>query len=289
MGSHYYIQEVISLELSGSYFDYSGISSRNYGLIFAHANTDEMTALAGEIQSNTIFDKRGKRNYLVGENYENSPVRFEAEVITDDDSLISGRVRREIEKWLFHQTDYQKLYVDINCDEYAYDYALLDGVPKRLYYNCRFMNPEKILGNGGIVGYKFTIECDSCMAWMDEMTYTFSLNHSSESSNSVIEVEVDSDLNDYIYPKVTIEMGSIGGNIMILNTTDSSSRLTAFTGLTPMITLTMNGGSVNYISGDNYLKFYGRNFVRLLDGKNKLTVTGNVKKISFTFNNRRFM
>lgn len=273
------------MDLSGSYFEYNGTTSRKYGLIFAHVNTEEFEQLNGEIESVVIFNKKGKRNYFIGESFEDSPIKFEAEIITDNDSVIDRFMRREIEKWLFHQHTYCKLYTDMDCDTYGEAYELVNGIQKRLYLNCRFVNPEKIESGSGLVGYRFTVECDSCMAWQDPVTYTYNLSGSS----STIIVNVDSDLKDYIYPKVTIQTGSSGGDIQIINFTDDNTRATSFVSLSPNITLTMRGDGINYISGDYYQRFSNKNFIRFLDGENTLNITGDVKSLVFEFQNRRYL
>lgn len=277
------------MDLSGSYFEYNGTTSRKYGLIFAHVETEEFEQLSGEIKSNVIFNKRGKRNYLIGESFEDSPLRFEAEIIMDNDQIIDRFLRREIEKWLFHQRDFCKLYADMDCDTYGEAYELVNGVQKRVYLNCRFVNPEKIEGNGGLMGYRFTVECDSCMAWQDPVICEYTLTPEAGTNDSVIAVEVDTDLRDYIYPKVTIQTGSSGGDIQIINYTDSSTRTTSFINLSPNITIVMNGDGINYISGEYYLKFSNKNFIRLLDGENTLFINGDVAKITFEFQNRRYL
>lgn len=277
------------MELSGSHFTYNGTSSRKYGLIFANANTSRNIALAGEVSSVTVYNKSGKRNYFIGESFEDSPLIFEAEVITDDDHVINSSIRREIEKWLFHQTDYRKLYLDMACDPFSETYEMIDGEQKQLYLNCRFTNPEKLESGAGVVGYKFTIECDNRMAWQDPVVSTYVFESTGESFNTVISVDVDTDVNDYVYPKVAITMGSVGGDIIISNLTDDSTRSTTFVGLTPNITFTMKGEGINYVSGDNYLKFSNRNFIRLLDGENKISLYGDITGIEFEFQNQRYL
>lgn len=277
------------MDLSGSYFEYNGVSSRKYGLIFANTDTERYLPISGETSSNTIFNKQENRRYFVGESFEDSPIQFEAEIFADHDRLINVFERREIEKWLFHQPDYCKLYTDMSCDTYGEAYELVNGMQKRLYLNARFINAEKIEGNGGLAGYRFTVECDSCLAWQDEVLYEFALTNSSSTSSSAIEIEVDTDLNDYVYPKVTIQTGSTGGAIQIINITDSSTRATSFVGLSPNVTIVMRGDGINYISGDYYQKFSNKNFIRLLDGNNKLIVTGDVVKLTFEFQNRRYL
>lgn len=277
------------MEFSGSYFIYSGTSSKQYGLIFANVETSRFGKISGEIKNNSIFNKRDKRNYIIGEDFSDSSVQFEAEIVTDDDRVIDLVQRREIEKWLFHQPSYRKLYTEPECDAFSDTYEFVDGVEKRLYLNCRFVNAEKIEGNGGIIGYRFTVECDSPMAWQDPMFYTYTINNASSSSNSTITIPVDSDIRDYIYPKVTLTIGSSGGDISISNITDDSIRVTAFTGLSPNITVIMRGDGVNYISGNYYQKFSQKNFIRLLDGDNTLSITGNIVKVEVEFNNRRYI
>lgn len=277
------------MDFLGSYFEYSGKDSRMYDLIFVNANTEQFLSLNGETQSNIVFNRQDKRNYYIGESFEDSPIKFEAEIITYDGTPIDRFMRREIEKWLFHQPAYRRLYTDMACDTYGESYELVEGRQKRLYLNCRFVNPQKIEGNGGLVGYRFTVECDSNMAWQDEVTYKYAINNANAQSSKVVKVNVDTDMNDYLYPKVSIVMGSEGGNITISNNTDDATRLTSFVGLTPNITVNMNGSGINYISGDNYLKFSNKNFVRLLDGENYISIIGNVKEISFEFQQRRYL
>lgn len=277
------------MDLSGSHFIYGGVSSRKYGLIFANANTERMLSLSGEIRSEAVYNRSGQRNYLIGESFIDSPLSFEAEIILDGDRCFDAYLRREVEKWLFHQPDYRKLYVDPDDDCYGETYELVNGIQKKLYLNCRFVNPSKIEGNGGLFGYKFLVECDSCMAWQDAVSYEFVTNHVDESSNSIISVNVDSDLNEYIYPRVTIQMGEVGGSITLSNNTDEPSRLTTFVDVPPHMSIVMNGDGINYISGDNYLRFSDKNFIRLIDGENKLALIGDIKNVTIEFQNRRYL
>lgn len=277
------------MELSGSFFEYSGVSSRKYNLVFANVNTDRFVALVGDISPITVFNRKANRNYFIGETFDDSPVRFDAEIVTDDTNSIERQTRKEIEKWLFHQPDYRRLYIDTACDVPGESSELVNGETKRLYLNCRLVNPERIEGNGGVIGYRFVVECDSCMAWQDEVTYTYALDNTNAESSSIISVPVDTDLNDYVYPKVTIQVGSTGGDITIINHTDDDSRLTSFIGLSPAVSVVMKGDGINYISGNNFLKFSNKNFIRLLDGDNNISVVGDVSGLTFEFQNRRYL
>lgn len=277
------------MELSGMHFVYSGTYSRKYGLIFANVNTDRNVRLAGEIETTSIFNYGSNRRCYIGDSYDDSALQFDAEVITDNDKPLGRIEQREVEKWLFHRPGYQKLYIDVFDDCLGDSFEFVHGEMKQLYLNCRFTSPERIESDAGVVGYKFTIECDSSMAWQDAVSYIYNTSHETTEDISIIEVNVDTDVNDFVYPKVTIQIGDIGGDITIINHTDDGSRLTTFVGLTPNINLVMNGNGINYVSGDNYMKFRDRNFIRLLDGTNRVSVAGNVSNITVEFQNQRYM
>ena len=273
------------MEIYGCNFEYAGKSSRPYGLIFATVDTSRHKALSGHTGSIIFYDNRDKKQHYIGTSFDTSALSFDAEVVSRNP--IDAASRREIEKWLFGQIGYKKLYMDYLDDYLAESYELVDGERKRLYLNCRFVNPTKVEANG-TVGYKFTVECDSHLAWQDPVVKEFSLNHVTTLASSLVNVGVDSDIGDYIYPKVTILIGSNGGTITIANHSDDSSRLTRFVDIAPNSTIIMNGAT-NYISGDYYEKFAYKNFVRLLDGDNQIYITGNVKDIKIEWQNMRYL
>ena len=275
-------------DIYGSHFEYGGITSRQYGLIIAAVNTTRTAVLGGSKEGVAIFSKSAKKRYLVDDDYSNSPLSIEIEIVTENDRTLETVERRQIEKWLFNHRTYRKLYLDMADDYFGETYEYVNGKLLRNYLNCRLINPEKLEYNGGVVGYKATLEADSNMFWQDATVSTFTVNNSSATSTSIITVNVDTDLDEYIYPKVSITMGSEGGDIVISNNSDDSARLTKFVGVGAYATVVMKG-EMNYVSGQYYEKFQQRNFIRLLDGENKLTVIGNVASIEFEYSSRRVM
>lgn len=275
-------------DIYGSHFEYAGVSSRGYGLIIANVQTSRYTRVAGSIAGVSVFSKSAKKRHLIDDDYADFPLSYEVEIITDNEKGIELHERREVEKWLFNKHGYRKLYLDIADDAHGETYEIIDGLQKQLYMNCRFVNPERLEYNGGIIGYRATLEADSGMWWQDAVTKSFTVDNTSSSSTAIITVGVDTDLDDYTYPKVTITMGSSGGDIIIANNTDDSTRLTEFVGLSAYASVVLKG-ELNYVSGQYYEKFNKQNFPRLLDGENKFTITGNVAAISFEFSNRRVL
>ena len=273
-------------DIYGSHFEFAGVSSRLWGLIFVNLNTNRMVKLGGSKEGVTIFSRSTKKRYLIDDDYSSSPVTFDIEIITDTERCINPWDRRQIEKWLFNHRDYRKLYLDMADDCRAETYEYVDGVCKRNYLNCRFVNPERIEGNGGVIGYKATLEADSNMFWQDPVTKQFVLNGEGNTNN--ITVDVDTDLDEFIYPQVTIQIGENGGDITIANHRDDSSRVTRFVDMSPLSSVTMKG-EINYVSEQYYLKFADRNFIRLLDGENTFTILGDVASIEFEYSARRAM
>ena len=273
----------------GSHFEYGGVLSRQYNLIIANVKTSRNVRLSGEIKGNTIFNKTAKQQFLTGDDYSSFPISFDVDIVTDDDSCIPLHERRAIEKWLFNRREYKKLYIDNGiCDDpYSEAHDVKGGEQKRLYLNCRFINPELLEYNGGVVGYKATIEADSGLWWQDELNLQFQRGSTTNSTWRVT-IPVDTDLDDYTYPKVIILTGNSGGVVTIANTTDSSSRKTSFKDVPPRTSFSVDG-SINYVSNGYYSKMCSQFFPRLLDGDNVFTIQGDVVAITFIFNNRRML
>lgn len=272
-------------DLSGSHFEYGGISSREYGLIIANAETQRYTGLSGSIKGTVVYNKKNQRRYLIDDDYSDFPLSFDIEIIKDNEQCIEYNIRRKIEKWLFNRSRYQKLYIDQGDDWFSETTEFVDGEQKRLYLNCRFINPERLEYNGGTVGYKVTLEADSGMWWQDPIKKTVMINNTNTTDTEQVCIVTDSDMDDYIYPTIKIYGGIQSGTVTLINHSDDENRETAvylFSGSTVTI-----DSEINYVSGGQYTAMSKRNFPRLLDGENNLTVTGSVEKIEVTFQNRR--
>lgn len=275
-------------DIYGSHFEFGGITSRQYGLVIANLNTSRWTQLSGSSHGITIYNRNANRKYLIDDDYSDSPITFDIDIVTEGGRTLEVAEKRQIEKWLFNCRNYRRLYFDSADDLTGETYEFVNGIVVRNYLNCRFINPERIEGNGGTVGYKVSLEADSNMFWQDEVVKEFSVNNGASDISTTVVVDVDTDFYDYIYPKVTITVGSVGGNITVVNNSDDSSRQTTFVGMSPYSSVVMKG-ELNYVSGDYYSKFSGRNFIRLLDGENKFMVLGDIDKIKFEYAARRMM
>lgn len=275
-------------DIYGSHFEYGGVSSRQYDLVIASLNTGRWTQLGGTSEGVTIYSKSAHKKYLIDDDHADSPVAFDIEIMTESGRSLEVAERRQIEKWLFNHHNYRKLYFDAADDLTGETYEFIDGEIHRNYLNCRLVNPEKLEGNGGVIGYKVRLEADSNMFWQDPITKEFSVNNGAADVSTTVVVNVDTDFQEYIYPKVTITLGSAGGDITIVNDSDDSTRQTKFIAMSPYASVVMKG-ELNYVSGQYYEKFSGRNFIRLLDGANRFMVLGDIDTIKFEYSARRLM
>lgn len=264
------------MDIYGSYFTYGNFNSEDYNLVLSSAESERDRSLAGSIEGTTIFNRRDNRDYFVGDDYSGSSLSMAIDITTCDGSPLSDTDIRTVEKYLFNRQSYRNLYFTDDTSE------------KKVYVHGRFINPSKLEYNGGIVGFSTTLVTDNNMLWETPTEITIPVNNESISAVTNISVTTDTDMDDYIYPKVTINMGSSGGDVIIVNQSDSSTRLTQFSNLGGNVSVVMDG-TINYISGDYYNAFTYQNFIRLLDGVNTFSVMGNISSIKFEYQNRRML
>lgn len=268
------------MNIYGCHFTYAGVDSTTYSLMIANLETKRDERIAGDVTGEYIYRKSDKTFRLLGDTHRDSQMVFEVEIITDDSTALSQADRRAVEKWLFNKQTFRKLYINQEDDPLGETYETVGGNTLSLYMACRFINPEKIDIGCGVIGYKATIECDSGFLWQDESTVT----HSGSGSFTV---DVDTDINDYTYPQVTITTSGGCTEFSIYNSSDDSNRRTTFSGLSGNDSITMNG-SIGYVDSNHYSNFDGLNFLRLLDGSNTINCTSGVNSVTIKWNNRRF-
>lgn len=383
------------INLYGVHFEYDGVPSRKYNLIIANLKTERMTKISGDKEGNFVFNKALKSRYHIDDDYSDSPLTFDIEIVKCDDMAIELHEMREIENWLFTNSTFKKLYVDIDDDPYGETYEVVYGNQKRLYLNCRFINAEKLEYNRGVVGFKCTVETDGMMLWQEPVSLTADLldpivveieGHAvtllrgdvdfdgevtakdaqmilqeyvdtlagkpptfneyqmlagdvdgdgdvdardaelalqmyvsdmalkpvdkeyiiiDEEGNkiylnavtSLLSFNVDSDIDGYTYPEITIEFGNKGvvgaqKAVSIINVTDDPYRETKFEDIDTDKPLVIDCAThrVYSVGATNYSNMTKRFFPRLLNGVNDIIIEGGyVIRATFKWQNRRYL
>lgn len=266
------------------HFTYGTYDSREHDLVFAHIDTSEFNSISGTIESYTVFNKRTMSRIFIGNDYSSMPLSIEVEIVTEDAIALNHGERTKAENALFNSPSYIPLYFDLEDDCFHDTFTYYNGEIKRYYLTCRFLNPERILDQNGLaIGWKCTMECDTGYMRQEPITVT----HSHSSTNTSFDLDVVCNGNDYIYPKVTLQMGSTKGQISITNQADDSSRITKFENLSPSVSVIING-ETNYVSGNHYQFMTNRNFPRLVNGLNSITVNGVSCTLTVEWSNRKY-
>ena len=267
------------MECSG-HFRYAGLDSSGYGLILANMETERYLRLGGESETSAVYNKKRIRREFVKDRHNDAAITFEVEILREDTTPLSTVEQRAIVKWLFYSQSFRQLFFTDWPEENS---EAVNGETKALYLNCRFIDPEKIESGEGVVGYRATLEADGPTAWQEEVSVNFTPG---TGEDAVMSVVTDTDLKEYLYPVVTIQVGSEGGDITLFNRTDDPLRLTKFTDVPPETEIIMKG-EIGYISGQNRLLFSEKNFIRLLDGENRIPIDGDVSCVTVRWHNRR--
>ena len=242
--------------INSTYFTYDGVFSGTYGLQMA-----EFTGFTPEsVEENDAFSPSLSvlkvpsliRFYHGGLEYD-SPPTCNFTVVSE--TVIPIELRSEILSWLIGRKTFKPLKFH-NDDWEDFDYY------------CVFTSSSTVYVNGECHGFRLTGSLDSPFARGVPTTVT-----STGSGTRTVTIQNKSDIRDgYTYPTVQFT----GGSISIINTTDDASRAFAFSGLTAGETVTVDCETktiTSTLGGEKLSKFTSKNWLRLRQGQNTLTVT----------------
>lgn len=184
------------------HFVYDGINSRQYNLIIAHIDTEAIKSLSGSVETQNFFNRNTLENTIIGQKYDDGALEVDIEFISD--KPLSRVEQRKIKKWLFNHTEYKKFYIDKNEDE---ELERINGEIKQCYVNCIFTSPE-IIEYNGIYGYKAKMQLSSPFAFQDEIEIIKTNSNAGYGDTNTplfVRVDVDTDIEGFIYPIITID------------------------------------------------------------------------------------
>ena len=260
--------------------------SRKWDLIVAHIDTDYLQTVSGSVEYQTSFNRILKQRRIKGWQWDSSPLEFDIEFFSPN-APITEAAQEQIKSVLFNQPTYQKLFVDPSEDDSK---TITMRTIKREYIECVFTEPVVIEGIGGVWGYKCKCLTSSAMALQESITVDLGIEESTD-------VQVDTNIKDYVYPRLTIQCAASCNRVVVENETLNESMI---------ISNEINGSATNALNGkilivdcaagiilDNtgisyYDYLFNKNFFRLFQGANEISVTGDVTSCQLIFQNSRW-
>ena len=142
------------------YFEYAGISSEPYNLIFCYVNNSNSDFDSGgsfDLKTDTL--PRSPEALLYGKDYSAKPLTFDVEIVNYDDYIPLEQMN-EIKNWLFGQDGWKLLRLSDERQNY--------------FLKCIFEPGEDIVDGIGYRGVRCTLHNVSPFWYGDEKKITFS-------------------------------------------------------------------------------------------------------------------
>ena len=256
------------MAFAGKNFVFDGTPSETYNLFVSNTESGDVSINASsnvDIISESIYAKSVPYFYGAA---QREVLTFPLFVSSPEE--IDAGVAGKISSWLFGQREYKKLQI--------YQSDLLD-----VYFNAFLTSPRARRVGNRIVGYDFTVTCDSPFAWMFPQTETYS--YTTELVDDDVVIQNISDNSDYLYMEMEITINGFGGSVTVTNNSDDG-RIFGITGLTAGEVLTVDNdrGILTSSLDLRRLGSFNKNWFRLIQNKNEVNISGNVESIEMTYN-----
>ncbi len=234
-------------------FMYDGIYSAKYGLKIA--SFDDSTLEETDYLTPTISigkSAKSRKFYYLDTTYE-SPPEYEFSVVSE--SAIHENILREVLIWLNVRVGFKPL-------------VIMQPGFEDLTYNCIFTVTDLIYHAGNCVGLRLTAKFDSnyILGKPTKVQITGTGN-----LQEVMLYNKSDNIDCYVYPEVTFK--TTDGNASIKNLTDDPTREFLFKDLSPNVEYMVdNELKIITGTGKNLLGKFNKNWLRVLRGKNRLSV-----------------
>lgn len=203
---------MISIEILSSNLIWGNFNSSDYGLTIASFsyNGESEDEIGMSISTIEEFIGHNPVPIYLGQKY-NDKLHLKITLIknprifNNDELFFNGKDCRAILRILTGIKGYQWLKMIS---------SILD---EDLWYKARINNVSYKRIGGHVVGITFEAECDSCFAWSNE--YNITIN--AKTNLPFYAYNNTDDLNNYVYPTVTI-FSSSAGNLSITNISDNN-------------------------------------------------------------------
>lgn len=255
----------------GKSFIFDGIPSETYDLRIFDFNPSNPGSSTGGGNVSIIEEwlYRRSKPYFYGRYYQTS---LEFDLVVGSYNYIDGETRNAIQLWLLGKNEYLPFrIVQDDISGIVFNAILTQGDP--IY-----------IGN---LNYALTIHVKCDGPWAIYYPPVITKTYSSGSALETFDYINSSVYNGYNRPTISFTMsGSIvdsSGSFVIINNTDNGRRF-GFTDLAANETITVDNDKGIITSSGSSLRManFNKNFLRLLQGVNSLTISGSITNLTIT-------
>lgn len=244
----------------------------DHGLMLATFNFEDTYNLGITMDTSEVFLGKNPVPTYLGSKFSSklqpTMTVIQNEPVTKKTFFTVNEVREILSRLTGFQ-GYKKMYV-LNKE----------GMYENFYFMVRTNDVDFEKSGDKIVGIRFTMECDSQFAWVND-DYSFVTENNDDTINLNV---ISDDKYNYLLPVVTITSNSALSSLSIFNMTDNN-RETKIDNISAGETITINSKR-NIISSTNQRNFsadFNYKFLRLLSGENELLISSPIT-INFSMN-----
>jgi len=251
-----------------SVFVFDNVSSQVFSLRIAQLGNQNTKVTNTYSSIEILKDRSSKRieSYYYGRRLADSIV-FPMEILNENLNSYTMNQVQVIQEWLFGRAEPKFL-------------SILEPGMSNASYQCWLNNPSTISIDGQVVGWSFDVECTAPYALTDIVETRYELLNDA----STIEFHNLSNVEDYLYPEMSIQLLDNSTFILIQNQSDED-RLFQISGMRQGESVFVDNNRQIMIaeSGDNVFQHFNLNWFRFSPGFNRLYVDG---RCILTFRNR---
>jgi len=250
-------------------FMFDSVPSQTYNVKISYfSQSDPYGSPAGsDVEIIEKYVPRRYKPYEFGIKYPKM-LEFDVEFTSADD--ITALDRNVIEKWLLGRSSFLPLQI-IQDDLTATTYNVIFTGATNQYVG----NTQK--------GMVLHARCDSPWAWGNPgyISRTYGGNNIVTDNFTLYNYSAH---RDYVYPKITFTLNTVGNMFQITNFSDNN-RVFSFTALSPNETITVDNDLQILQSSTGLFRMgnFNKNWLRLRDGKNSLNVYSGIGTFTITY------
>lgn len=241
-------------------FIYNGISSKEYGIKLATSIGSITRSNNIEVRDIVISNNSTSKTFGFHGIKYTSPNTFDLIIYKEDGSFINEYEERQLKKWLM-SSNMHWLYID-------------QDTLNNIEFYCIGTKAEMIDIGAYSGGMLISFQCDSTSAWSKQIRKSYT----TVGSTLNIKLRIDTDYDDEIIKPTLIITPKSNGDISIQSIT--RNEIVTITDCSNDETIILDGlnGKVNTSGNGLLINRWNKQFLKLQDGVNSITLTGD-----FTF------